>query len=280
MNNFPWPVITDNPATSDYPGLIINLKELSIEASSEGMRVAWAPSTSADFINQMLAHGQVCWVVEFNCTKTLFMRRLKVPYNGTLNELLSFNEVRGDVYINVYVQCAANIDSFKPQGISPDLTSLDFSLKSGDIIGSGHIKVFADPDYLMAPGMRSIFKIRPAGPIDGSASYRCSDDGEYFTIVLSKTLYGQFHRARQGANTAGKKAASGLIVLPPLALLIKELSALDPNSPDLTTAQRRLFKLLESCGIVELTSNTPPLEAAMKLLENSKVLATCFERIS
>lgn len=279
MNNFPWPVITENPATTDYPGLTINLNELSIEASAEGMRVVWQPSTNAAFINQMLAEGRSCWVVEFNCPKTLFMRRLNVPFEGALNELLSFNEVRGDVYINVYVQCAENIDSFKPQGISPELSSLDFSLKSGDIIGSGHFKVFADPDYLMAPGMRSIFKIRPAGPTDGNVAYRCNDDGEYFTIVLSKTLYGQFHRARQSANTVGKKAASGLIVLSPLALLIKDLSA-DPKSPDLTTAQRRLLKLLESCGITELNTNTPPLEAAMKLLENSKVLATCFEKIS
>lgn len=119
-----------------------------------------------------------------------------------------------------------------------------------------------------------------AGPADGSASYRCSDDGEYFTIVLSKTLYGQFHRARQSAGAAGKKAASGLIVLPPLALLIKDLSTVDPDSPNLTTAQRRLFKLLESCGIAELNASTPHLEVAMKLLENSKVLATCFEKIS
>lgn len=280
MSNFPWPIITENPATTDYPGLTINLRDLSVEASVEGMRIMWAPSTNADSLNKMLNEGQACWVVEFNCPKTLFMRRHNVPYGGALDALLSFNEVRGDVYINVYVQCAMNIDNFKPQGMAPELAALDFSLRSGDIIGSGHFKVFADPDFLMAPGMRSIFKIRPAGPADGSASYRCSDDGEYFTIVLSKTLYGQFHRARQSAGAAGKKAASGLIVLPPLALLIKDLSTVDPDSPNLTTAQRRLFKLLESCGIAELNASTPHLEVAMKLLENSKVLATCFEKIS
>lgn len=281
MNNFPWPIITDNPATSDYEGLISSLhKEMTIEASSEGISFRWNPATSSDFINQMLAQGQACWIIEFNCPKTLLMHRLKLPINTELSKLLSFNEVRGDVYINVYIQCAAQIDAFKPAGIPPELAALDFSLRAGDIIGSARMKVFADPEYLMAPGMKSIFKIRPAGPTDGNASYRCNNDGDYFTIVLNKTLYNQFERARMSAKSAGKKAASGLIVLTPLTLLIKDLIGVDPTKADLTTAQRRLLTLLESCGIPALTSNIQPIEAAMQLLEKNKVLPTCFERMS
>jgi hypothetical protein len=279
MNNFPWPVITNNPASSDYVGAIINLqKQISIEASADGMSVSWDPSTGSEFINQMLAQGLACWVVEFNCPKTLFMRRIKVLYKDKLNQALSFDEVRGEVYMSVYIQCETNIDGFRPTGVSSDLASLDFSLRSGDIIGFARMKVFADPEYLMAPGMKSIFKIRPAGTNEGNASYQCSNDGEYFTIVLSKVLYEQFHRARMSANAAGKKAASGLIVLPPLVLLIKELAILGPECADLTMAQRRLFDLLDQHGIGDLR-NSQPLEVALKLLEKNQVLATCFERI-
>lgn len=280
MSAFPWPVLTDDPATSDYPGLIINSKELTAETLPEGMRILWNPSTSAAFVNQMLDEGGAVWIVEFCCPKTMFMRRQRVANKDSLKELLSFNEVRGEVSVNIYIQCTDNIEDFRPQGISPELESFGFSLKPGDIIGTGQVRVFADPEFIMAPGMRSIFKIRPAGPADGSATYQCNDDGDYFTIVLERSIYNQFESARRSANVAGKKAASALIVLPPLVLTIKTLCELDPKVADLSNAQRRLLTLLESCGVPSLTSATPPIEAAMLLLEKSNVLTTCFERIS
>jgi hypothetical protein len=219
MNTFPWPVITDDPETTDYAGKIIPLHgSLALTATSEGMEVKWTPDAQATYVKQLLAAGTARWVIEFSCAKTMLLRREYLKDGETLDKLLSFDEYRGDVDMNVFVECVETIEVFKPEGLTPGLPTFEFSMNPGDIIGVAHINLFADPGFHNAPGMRSLFKILPAKDDDTLSTYRFSDNGEYFTITLSKDLYGQFEKSWRNNNGAGKKAASALVVLAPMAL--------------------------------------------------------------
>jgi hypothetical protein len=281
MNTFPWPVITDDPETSDYAEKIIPLHgSLELAATSEGMEVNWTPDAQAPYVKQLLAAGTARWVIEFSCAKTMLLRREYLKDGETLDKLLSFDEYRGDVDMNVFVECVETIEVFKPEGLSPGMLVFEFSMNPGDIIGIAHINLFADPGFHNAPGMRSLFKILPAQESDTLTSYRYSDNGEYFTITLSKDLYGQFEKSWRNNNGAGKKAASALVVLAPMSLIIQDMINKRDEPESLSTSHRRLSTLLESVGISELTANTQPIEAALKLLHKSEILKTCFEKLS
>lgn len=281
MNTFPWPVITDDPETTDYERKIIPLhSSLQLTATSEGMEVNWTPEAQASFVKQLLKEGKARWVVEFSCAKTMLLRREYLKDGEQLVKLLSFDEYRGDVDMNVFVECVETIAKFKPVGLSPGMPVFEFSMNPGDIIGVAHINLFADPGFHNAPGMRSLFKILPAKDDDSALHYRISDNGEYFTITLSKDLYGQFEKSWRNNNGAGKKAASALVVLAPLSLIIKDMIDKREEPESLNTSHRRLRTLLEGVGISELTANTPPIETALKLLHKSDMLKTCFEKLS
>ena len=281
MNTFPWPVITDDPETSDYADKIIPLHgSLELAATSEGMEVNWTPDAQATYVKQLLSEGKARWVIEFSCAKTMLLRRQYLKDGDTLNKMLSFDEYRGDVDMNVFVECVETIEVFKPEGLSPGMPVFEFSMNPGDIIGIAHINLFADPGFHNAPGMRSLFKILPAQESDTVTSYRYSDNGEYFTITLSKDLYGQFEKSWRNNNGAGKKAASALVVLAPMSLIIQDMINKRDEPESLSTSHRRLSTLLESVGISELTANTQPIEAALKLLHKSEILKTCFEKLS
>ena len=281
MNTFPWPVITDDPETSDYAEKIIPLHgSLELAATSEGMEVNWTPDAQAPYVKKLLTEGKARWVIEFSCAKTMLLRREHLKNGDTLKKMLSFDEYRGDVDMNVFVECVETIEVFKPDGLSPDMPVFEFSMNPGDIIGIAHINLFADPGFLNAPGMRSLFKILPAQESDTATSYRYSDNGEYFTITLSKDLYGQFEKSWRNNNGAGKKAASALVVLTPMSLIIQDMINKRDEPQSLSTSHRRLSTLLESVGISELTANAQPIESALKLLHKSDVLKTCFEKLS
>ena len=281
MNTFPWPVITDDPETTDYEGKIIPLhSSLQLTATSEGMEVNWTPDAQAPYVKQLLAEGKARWVIEFSCAKTMLLRRDYLKDGEQLVKLLSFNEYRGDVDMNVFVECVETIPVFKPEGLSPGMPVFEFSMNPGDIIGVAHINLFADPGFHNAPGMRSLFKILPAKDDDTVASYRFSDNGEYFTITLSKDLYGQFEKSWRNNTGAGKKAASALVVLAPMSLIIQDMINKRDEPESLSTSHRRLSTLLEGVGISDLTVNTHPIEAALKLLHKSDMLKTCFEKLS
>jgi hypothetical protein len=281
MNTFPWPVITDDPETSDYAEKIIPLHgSLELAATSEGMEVNWTPDAQATYVKQLLSEGKARWVIEFSCAKTMLLRREHLKDGDTLKKMLSFDEYRGDVDMNVFVECVETIEVFKPEGLSPGMPVFEFSMNPGDIIGIAHINLFADPGFHYAPGMRSLFKILPAQESDTATSYRYSDNGEYFTITLSKDLYGQFEKSWRNNNGAGKKAASALVVLAPMSLIIQDMINKRDEPESLSTSHRRLSTLLESVGISELTANTQPIEAALKLLHKSEILKTCFEKLS
>lgn len=281
MNTFPWPVITDDPETSDYAEKIIPLHgSLELAATSEGMEVNWTPDAQAPYVKKLLTEGKARWVIEFSCAKTMLLRREHLKNGDTLKKMLSFDEYRGDVDMNVFVECVETIEVFKPDGLSPDMPVFEFSMNPGDIIGIAHINLFADPGFLNAPGMRSLFKILPAQDSDTATSYRYSDNGEYFTITLSKDLYGQFEKSWRNNNGAGKKAASALVVLTPMSLIIQDMINKRDEPQSLSTSHRRLSTLLESVGISELTANAQPIESALKLLHKSDVLKTCFEKLS
>jgi len=281
MNTFPWPVITDDPETSDYAEKIIPLHgSLELAATSEGMEVNWVPDAQAPYVKQLLSDGKARWVIEFSCAKTMLLRRQYLKDGDTLNKMLSFDEYRGDVDMNVFIECVETIEVFKPEGLSPGMPVFEFSMNPGDIIGIAHINLFADPGFHNAPGMRSLFKILPAQESDTATSYRYSDNGEYFTITLSKELYGQFEKSWRNNNGAGKKAASALVVLAPMSLIIQDMINKRDEPESLSTSHRRLCTLLESVGISELTANTQPIEAALKLLHKSEILKTCFEKLS
>jgi hypothetical protein len=281
MNTFPWPVITDDPETSDYAEKIIPLHgSLELTATSEGMEVNWTPDAQATYVKQLLSEGKARWVIEFSCAKTMLLRREHLKDGDTLKKMLSFDEYRGDVDMNVFVECVETIEVFKPEGLSPGMPVFEFSMNPGDIIGIAHINLFADPGFHNAPGMRSLFKILPAQESDTVTSYRYSDNGEYFTITLSKDLYGQFEKSWRNNNGAGKKAASALVVLAPMSLIIQDMINKRDEPESLSTSHRRLSTLLESVGISELTANTQPIEAALKLLHKSEILKTCFEKLS
>jgi len=281
MNTFPWPVITDDPETTDYAGKIIPLHgSLALTATSEGMEVKWTPDAQATYVKQLLSAGKARWVIEFSCAKTMLLRREYLKDGETLDKLLSFDEYRGDVDMNVFVECVETIEVFMPEGLTPGLPTFEFSMNPGDIIGVAHINLFADPGFHNAPGMRSLFKILPAKDDDKLSTYRFSDNGEYFTITLSKDLYGQFEKSWRNNNGAGKKAASALVVLTPMALIIQEMINKRDEPQSLSTSHGRLRTLLESVGVSELTANTQPIEAALKLLHKSDMLKTCFEKLS
>ncbi len=281
MNTFPWPVITDDPETTDYAGKIIPLHgSLALTATSEGMEVKWTPDAQAPYVKQLLSAGKARWVIEFSCAKTMLLRREYLKDGETLDKLLSFDEYRGDVDMNVFVECVETIEVFTPEGLTPGLPTFEFSMNPGDIIGVAHINLFADPGFHNAPGMRSLFKILPAKDDDKLSTYRFSDNGEYFTITLSKDLYGQFEKSWRNNNGAGKKAASALVVLAPMALIIQEMINKRDEPQSLSTSHGRLRTLLESVGVSELTANTQPIEAALKLLHKSDMLKTCFEKLS
>ncbi len=281
MNTFPWPVITDDYETTDYPENIIPLHgSLELVATSEGMEVKWTPDAQAPYVKQLLAEGKARWVIEFSCAKTMLLRRDYLKDGEQLVKVLSFNEYRGGVDMNVFVECVETIPVFKPEGLSPGMPVFEFSMNPGDIIGVAHINLFADPGFHNAPGMRSLFKILPAKDDDTVSSYRFSDNGEYFTITLSKDLYGQFEKSWRNNNGAGKKAASALVVLAPMSLIIQDMINKRDEPESLSTSHRRLSTLLEGVGIPELTVNTHPIEAALKLLHKSDMLKTCFEKLS
>jgi hypothetical protein len=281
MNTFPWPVITDDPETTDYAGKIIPLHgSLALTATSEGMEVKWTPDAQAPYVKQLLAAGTARWVIEFSCAKTMLLRREYLKDAETLDKLLSFDEYRGDVDMNVFVECVETIEVFKPEGLTPGLPTFEFSMNPGDIIGVAHINLFADPGFHKAPGMRSIFKILPANDDDKSTTYQVKDNGEYFIITLSKDLYGQFEKSWRNNNGAGKKAASALVVLAPMALIIQDMINKRDEPQSLNTSHGRLRTLLEGVGVSELTANTQPIEAALKLLHKSDMLKTCFEKLS
>lgn len=281
MNTFPWPVITDDAETTDYPGNIIPLHgSLELVATSEGMEVKWTPDAQAPYVKKLLIEGKARWVIEFSCAKTMLLRREYLKDGDQLLKLLSFDEYRGDVDMNVFVECVETIEEFKPEGLSPGMPVFEFSMNPGDIIGVAHINLFADPGFHNAPGMRSLFKILPAKDDDTVSSYRFSDNGEYFTITLSKDLYGQFEKSWRNNNGAGKKAASALVVLAPMSLIIQDMINKRDEPESLSTSHRRLRTLLEGVGISELTANTQPIETALKLLHKSEMLKTCFEKLS
>jgi len=280
MSNFPWPIITDHPDTSDYSESIINLDAtLQIEASGNEIRVRWNPTTTSPFINELLIQGKACWIIEFHCPKTLLLRRLQIAHGGLVEEQLSFNDFRGDVDINVFIKCTTEMDGFRPSGLKDSDMAISFELRTGDIIGVGHKSFPAEPSFLQAPGMRTLFKIRPVNLNEQYVSYRYNDDGEYFTIVLEKELYKQFSMARLSANPACRKATSALIVLPALVLLVQELCGKIANPDNLTPAEQNLMRLIKDRG-VELGVDSHPIEVAMVLLEKSQFLATCFEKLS
>ena len=281
MNTFPWPVITDDLETTDYAGKIIPLHgTLTLTASSDGMEVKWMPDAQAPYVKQLLSAGTARWVIEFSCAKTMLLRREFLKDGEILNKLLSFDEYRGDVDMNVFVECIQTIEAFKPDGLTPGLPTFEFSMNPGDIIGVAHINLFADPGFHNAPGMRSLFKILPAKDEDKFSTYRFSDNGEYFTITLCKDLYGQFEKSWRNNNGAGKKAASALVVLAPMALIIQDMITQRDEPQSLSTSHGRLRTLLEGVGISELTANTQPIEAALTLLHKSDVMKTCFEKLS
>ena len=281
MNTFPWPVITDDTETTDYAGKIIPLHgSLELAATTEGMEVKWTPDAQATYVKQLLSEGKARWVIEFSCAKTMLLSREHLKDGDTLNKMLLFDEYRGDIDMNVFVECVENIEVFKPEGLSPDLPIFEFSMNPGDIIGIAHINLFADPGFHNAPGMRSLFKILPAQDDDATSTYRFSDNGEYFTITLSKDLYGQFEKSWRNNNGAGKKAASALVVLAPMSLIIQDMINKRDEPESLSTSHGRLRTLLEGVGISELTANTQPIEAALKLLHKSDMLKTCFEKLS
>jgi hypothetical protein len=281
MNTFPWPVITDDAETTDYEGKIIPLHStLELTATSEGMEVKWTPDAEAHYVKQLLAEGKARWVIEFSCAKTMLLRREAMKDGDRLNRTLSFDEYRGDVDMNVFIECIKTIPDFKPEGLTPGLPTFEVCLNSGDIIGVAHINLFADPGFHKAPGMRSLFKILPAQDSDTVTAYRYSDNGEYFTITLSKDLYGQFEKSWRNNNGAGKKASSALVVLAPMSLIIQDMIYRREEPQSLSTSHRRLCILLEAVGVSELTPNTQPIEAALKLLHKSEVLKTCFEKLS
>lgn len=280
MNTFPWPVITDDPETTDYARKIIPLHgSIELAATSEGMEVKWMPDAQAAYVKKLLAEGKARWVIEFSCAKTMLLSREYLKDGAPLMKLLSFDEYRGDIDMNVFVECVATIEVFKPDGLSDGLPTFEFSMNPGDIIGVAHINLFADPGFHKAPGMRSLFKILPADD-DTTSLYRFNDNGEYFTITLSKDLYGQFEKSWRNNNGAGKKAASALVVLAPMSLIIQDMINKRDEPQSLNTSHGRLRTLLEGVGISELTPNTHPIEAALKLLQKSEVLKTCFEKLS
>jgi hypothetical protein len=281
MNTFPWPVITDDPETTDYAGKIIPLHgSLELTATSDGMEVKWTPDAQATYVKQLLIAGTARWVIEFSCAKTMLLSREYLKDGEMLNKLLSFDEYRGDVDMNIFIECAETIEVFKPEGLTPDLPTFEFSMNPGDIIGVAHINLFADPGFHKAPGMRSLFKILPANDDDKSTTYQVKDNGEYFIITLSKDLYGQFEKSWRNNNGAGKKAASALVVLAPMALIIHDMINKRDEPQSLNTSHGRLRTLLEGVGVYELTANTQPIEAALKLLHKSDMLKTCFEKLS
>ena len=281
MNTFPWPVITDDPETTDYAGKIIPLHgSLELTATSDGIEVKWTPDAQAPYVKQLLTAGTARWVIEFSCAKTMLLRREYLKVGDTLTKVLSFDEYRGDVDMNVFVECVETIEFFKPNGLTDGLPVFEFSMNPGDIIGVAHINLFADPGFHNAPGMRSLFKILPAQDTDTISTYRYSDNGEYFTITLSKDLYGQFEKSWRNNNGAGKKAASALVVLAPMSLIIQDMINKRDEPQSLSTSHGRLRTLLEGVGISEMTANTPPIEAALRLLHKSDVLKTCFEKLS
>jgi hypothetical protein len=281
MNTFPWPIITDDIETTDYTGKIIKLHGLiELTVSSDGMEVKWAPEAEAPYIKELMTLKKARWVIEFNCARTMLLQRWTLEDGEKFQKTLSFNEYRGDVDMNVFIECTEIISAFKPSGLNPGMPVFEFSMSPGDIIGVGYIKLFADPGFHSAPGMRSLFKIVPATDSDKTSTYRFSDNGEYFCITLSRFYYEQFEKSWRNNNGAGKKAASALVVLAPMSLIIQDMINKRDEPQSLTTSQLRLITLLEGVGVYELTANSQPVELALRLLQKSDVLKTCFDKLS
>jgi hypothetical protein len=281
MNTFPWPIITDDIDTTDYAGKIIRLHGIiQLTATAAGMEVKWMPDAEAPYVKQLLNTNKARWVIEFSCPKTMLLQRYAINDGENFERILSFEEYRGDVDMNVFIECTETINEFKPDGLNPGMPVFGFSMNPGDIIGVAHIRLFADPGFHSAPGMRSLFKIVPAPDSDKTSIYRYSDNGEYFCITLSKFYYEQFEKSWRNNNGAGKKAASALVVLAPITLIIQDIINKREEPQSLTTSQLRLRTLLEGVGVYELTANSQSIELALKLLHKSDVLKTCFDKLS
>lgn len=279
MKTFPWPLITDNPETSDYTKATISLDSpspLRILATKDGIEVEWIPTVNSNYINNLLSQNKVAWEVEITCPSTMLLKRVKIKKGEIYKDLLSFNDYRRTVSIVVYIKCTDVIHNFKPDGISDDIPNIEFQLKSGDIIGRGEVNIFADPRFNKSPGMRSLFKIEPAKNDD--IQFRFDNIGDFYKITLGKKIYDNFEKSWRNNNSIGRKAASGLVVLTPLSLIIERIMK---NSEEGTTnAEACLLQLIKEAEIDIKETKLSSIEIALKLLENSKVLETSFDKIS
>lgn len=279
MKTFPWPLITDNPETSDYNKSIINFDTpapIKIIASKDGMNIEWVPAVNSDYINKLIDQNKVAWEVEFSCPATMLLKRIKLKKGEVLKELLTYNDYRRTVNIIFYIKCIDEIVNFKPDGISDDIPNIEFQLKSGDIIGKGEINIFADPKFNKSPGMRSLFKIYPAKNDD--FQFRYDNIGDVYKITLGKKIYDNFEKSWRNNNSIGRKAASGLVVLTPLSLIIDQI--IKNTEHGTTNAEACLLQLIKEAEIDIKDTKLSPIEIALKLLENSKVLETSFDKIS
>ena len=279
MKTFPWPLITNNPETSDYKKALINLETpspLKIEASKDGINIEWQPSVNSDYINSLFSNNKVAWEIEISCPATMLLKRLELKKDEVFKHLLSYNDYRRTVDIVVYIKCVNDVINFKPEGISDDIPDIDFKLKSGDIIGKAEFRIFADPKFNKSPGMRSLFSIERAE--NDEIQFRYYNKGDSFVIILGNKLYGNFEKSWRNNNPVGKKAASGLVILTPLSIIIDNVRKNIEQST--TSADASLIQLMHEAGIDINDTKLSSIEIALKLLEKSNVLETSFEKIS
>jgi hypothetical protein len=279
MHTFPWPLITADYETSDYPEGLINLNDseaIKIDSSKEGINIQWQPSVSSNYIKKLLSNGNAVWEIVVSCPSTMTLERTELKPNEEFQKLLSYNDYRRAVHIIVYIKCKDTALKFKPDDISKEIPSIEYNLKKGDIIGKAEIKIIADPKFNSSPGMRSLFKIEPAK--NSETDFKYDNFGDTYKIILGKTLYENFEKSWRNNNAIGKKAASGLVILTPLSLIIQDIRK--SSEPGTTNAELNLIQLIDELKIDIKNPKLSPIEIALKLLKNSKVLETCFDKIS
>lgn len=280
MNIFPWPLITNNPDTCDYKDATINLEDnssLQILSVQEGIKIEWKPMVNSNYLSNLIEKNKLAWEVEFSCPATFLLKRIKINQGENLKVILSYNDYQGDVCMTVYIKCLTGITNFKPDGINANIPDINFTLKEGDIVGIAKINFFADLKYNRAPGVRSLFEIKSSERDDDSFKFESGNNT--YRIILGKKIYVNFEKSWRNNNPAGRKAASGFVLLTPLALIIDEIrKSADNGTP--TNAQAKLVHFIEQAEIDLYNTNLNSIEIALKVLEKSDVLKTCFDKIS
>jgi hypothetical protein len=285
MKIFPWPVLTDD-TEGDYPNQVIETSNLVCSSDGVGLTIDWTPTTTCPYLNALLDKGDVKWLIELQCHRTLFIER----YNhscGHLTILVSPEDVRGTLHFRAYITATKQL-TIEPTGVNEHLAG-KYDLLEGDQLGWYETSFETDPEFAKNPGLRSLFTFREADEDESGTYYKLTETGDRFVVILSKSAYVKYATSRS-ARADVKLASSTLLILPALVEtlgMLKEKSSEDSDGQTLKAEDieeaplRRLALLLRHRLSLEPHQLEDCSSTAVQLIQGkSDLLADCLSTLN